>query len=114
QRRSRPRVVVDPVAGIEVIEGGLPGSSVSDTAVTQSIAQVEPSVGESPAPESIESIAAKIDPTQAVDLDIGAPVILEERVNWFGDRVQAAANDAGETVEQSTATAKMLEVASAS
>ena len=115
-RPSQPRRLVDPVAGIEVVEGQLARapSRSSDKPASRERPQVEP-ISSRAAVLARDALTFDIGPTDSVDLDVGAPVTMEERVDWFGDRADAAAAAkpaaSAETVEDA-ATARMPDLLS--
>jgi hypothetical protein len=96
-QKTRPARPADPSAGIDVVEGRLARTS-SQVALTPDYAAISP-VG-----------LVNVDPNEPVDLDVGAPVVIEERADWFADRVEAVA-----TAEESAATVRMpdLDIAAA-
>lgn len=111
-RSSPPRRLVDPLAGLDVVEGQLARSDASpDPAstsrqradATREAARVAPA-------EEQDSFALAIGPTDSVDIDVGTPVTPDERVDWFGDRSDAVAATVatGEALD-ATATARMPE-----
>jgi hypothetical protein len=109
---SRPRRSIDPVAGMEVVEGRLPSASSDDNTASISGSKSKP-VADSAAvlPAGLDDLAVTLGPTDSVDLDVGAPVMMSEGVDWFADRADAAAiSDAAagdETIEENVATALM-------
>jgi hypothetical protein len=112
--KSAPRRPV-PTAGIEVIEGRLDravGDRTASMPSSEAVAAADPVAASL---HGASELAATVNPTDPVDLDVGVPVVLEERVNWFAERSDAAAtNDAvvaDDTVEQNTATVRMSEPA---
>ncbi len=116
-RPSQPRRLVDPVAGIEVVEGQLARapSRSSDKPASWARPQVEPINSRAAVSATPDALTFDIGPTDSVDLDVGAPVTMEERVDWFGDRVDAAAAAkpaaTSETVDDA-ATARMPDLLS--
>jgi hypothetical protein len=86
QRVSRPRRLVDPVAGIDVVEGHLPDEPTSSP--TPAAAARTKTAPLTPTPADFSLDIGSVD---SVDLDVGAPLVAEERVDWFGDRAAAAA-----------------------
>jgi hypothetical protein len=98
-------------AGIEVVEGRLDRGTPNDA--SSSVRRVEVAAAAVPAaalPNVAEEVALSVNPGDPVDLDVGVPVVLEERVNWFAHGTDSASNDAAigdDTVEQDTATARM-------
>lgn len=111
-QKSLPRRPVDAVAGIEVVEGRLARAPSDNKAASMGSAQVEP-VANSDAVflADLNDLALPIGPIDSVDLDVGAPVVMNERVDWFAGRADAAAIDAGavgdEAIEENAATARM-------
>jgi hypothetical protein len=88
-RRSEPRRLVDPVAGIEVVEGQLaraPSSAQTIAPNFERTATVDSRAGMAAAPRPL---VINIGPTDSVDLDVGLP-LKEERVDWFGERAATA------------------------
>jgi hypothetical protein len=83
-QKSQPRQPVDPVAGIDVVEGRLPRTPPSNS-------DVERGTDDGAIAPSLDDVALAIGATDTVDLDVGAPVVMSERVAWFADRVDAAA-----------------------
>jgi hypothetical protein len=103
-RTSGPRRIVDPLAGYEVVQGQLgsarapaehkpapPSRATAPINVRAPVARVEASGVHS----LLETEAVK-----SVDLDVGAPAMVHERVDWFADR---AAADAAAPTESSAA-----------
>jgi hypothetical protein len=86
---SHPQQLVDPVAGIDVVEGQLATTHVKRIAVS-GVSAVTPT--------DLEDLATAIGPVDSVDLDIGAPT---------ADEPVAA------TIEEDVATALMPEVETA-
>ena len=91
--KSLPRQLVDPIAGIDVVEARLPSAPSDGQTASIGRATVEP-VKDSGAvvPADLDDIAVHIGPIDAVDLDVGAPVVMNERVDWFAHRADAESN----------------------
>jgi hypothetical protein len=113
---SIARRPVDPVAGIDVVEGPLapaPAKLRADATPSPKLAQPETDSAAG-VPDDLRDLAATIGPTDAVDLDVGAPVVMNERVAWFADRVDTAKADeppvGDEALEENAATARMPNV----
>jgi hypothetical protein len=113
-RASQPRRLIDPVAGIDVVEGSLteaPSSPREALAPPNRAAAVaargRTAVAAQPDPRALD-----IGPTDSVDLDVGVPVMVDERIDWFGDRAVAttAAPAVGDATIEDAATARMPEV----
>ncbi len=109
-QRPRPRRQVELAAGIDVVESRMPDAP-SDRVLAPPHGPVAQLDDESP-PE-LDGIPLAIGPNDPVDLDVGAPVVIEEGIDWFKDRPPAAAsNDAAasdETIEEA-ATVRMPEI----
>lgn len=116
-RISPPRRLVDPVAGFDVVEGQLTDATSDATGPVAAKKHAEAPLA--PAYSTVaaqpESLAIEIGPVDSVDLDVGAPVIVDERLDWFADApatagapAVAAASDA--TIEE-TATAEISDLA---
>jgi phage tail protein X len=106
-KKSSPRRLVDPVAGIDVVEGPLAHHKTGSI----SSAKVEP-VADSGVvmPDDFSDLALAIGTTDSVDLDVGAPVMMDERIDWFADRADGSASNAtvgDETIEENAATIRM-------
>jgi hypothetical protein len=114
-RASQPRRLVDPVAGIDVVEGQLteaPSRSSEMVAAPNRTAAAAARF-RAAVPARPDSLALSIGPTDAVDLDVGVPVMVDERIDWFGDRAGAAATAAPAVAEatiEDAATARMPEM----
>jgi hypothetical protein len=111
-KTSRPRRSIDPVAGMEVVEGRLARASPDDETASISSSKGEPAAYSAAVlPAGLDDLAVTVGPTDSVDLDVGAPVMMNEGVDWFADRADAAAiGDAAagdETIEENVATALM-------
>lgn len=80
-RPSPPRQLVDPVAGFDVVEGDLPRT-----------------------PSQSPGLPLDIAATGSVDLDVGAPITGDARVDWFADpagpTAPAGAAAADPTIEE--------------
>jgi hypothetical protein len=112
QKESRPRRPVDPLAGIDVVEGRLARTPSHDKAVFTGSTELDPATDSGAGlPVGLRDLALTMGPTDSVDLDVGAPVVMSERADWFADRAVAAAIDAAavgdETIEENAATARM-------
>jgi hypothetical protein len=107
----QPRRLADPVAGIDVVEGRLVRASSNHKPASTNSSKAGPVADPGAAlPAGLDNLALSIGPTDSVDLDVGVPVMMNERVDWFAERPDPAANDAaagGETVEEHAATARM-------
>jgi hypothetical protein len=108
---SRARRLVDPVAGIDVVEGRLPHAPADDKAASMRSAKAEPATGSGSAvPAGLDNPAPAVVPTESVDLDVGAPGVMSEGIDWFADRADASAIDdaavGDETIEEDTITAR--------
>jgi hypothetical protein len=86
---SLPRRPVDPVAGIDVVEGRPARAPSDDETASMSGADVTDSGAVVPA--GLNDLALTIGPTDSVDLDVGVPVVMNERVDGFADRANASA-----------------------
>jgi phage tail protein X len=110
--RSRPasplRPRVELSSGIEVIE-----DRGADPSLLAQPPRVVAAAGDSAGGAPTLELPLAVGPTDYVDLDIGTPVTMKERVAWFEDRVDAAASDdaavADETIEENAATVRMPE-----
>jgi hypothetical protein len=100
---------VDPIGGIEVIEAGPTRSASADEASNS--ANAESSGSGVAVTIDLDDLAMAIGPTDSVDVDVGAPVVLEERVDWFAKGTDAAVVDEADSGKQATeenaATARM-------
>jgi hypothetical protein len=112
-RASQPRRLIDPVAGIDVVEGPLTEAHSRSSEMTAAPNRTPAAAARFRAavPARPDSLALNIGPTDAVDLDVGMPVMVDERLDWFGDRAAAAATAAAPAVAEATienaATARM-------
>jgi hypothetical protein len=102
----RPRVEIS--SGIEVIE-----DRGADPSLLAQPPRAVAAAGDSDGGAPTLELPLAVGPTDYVDLDIGTPVTMKERVAWFEDRVDAAASDdaavADETIEENAATVRMPE-----
>jgi hypothetical protein len=106
-QKPRARQPLDPRAGIDVVEARLPRAPADDKpASTRRKPPTDPAL-----PAGLDARSLNIGPTDSVDLDVGVPVVMNERVDWFADRSNAPANDVAaagdETIEENAATARM-------
>ncbi|HUQ53561.1 MAG TPA: hypothetical protein VM692_15145 [Gammaproteobacteria bacterium] len=86
----------EPVAadvGIKVFEARLPHTPTANTAATRGAVRATASGLTAELPSPTVELDLPIDVTGAVDIDVGVPVVMEERIDWFGQRA-APANDA--------------------
>jgi hypothetical protein len=96
--RQRP---VDPVAGIEVVESTLARAPApAKAAPSPSTVSVEPLDDGAVVPTGVDDLPLTFGPTDSVDIDVGAPVVLQERVDWFANRADAAAAAAVANTEE--------------
>ncbi len=98
RRAAHPRRLVDPVAGIDVVEEQLPRAPSSSTAPSTppSRTGAAPHAAPAVAAES-HAFALDIGPTDTVDIDVGVPFVADPRVQSVGDSaVQAALADAAD------------------
>jgi hypothetical protein len=107
-QEQRPRRLVEPMAGIEVIEGAPARASANDTTASTRGEGVE-AVSSTVLPADLENLAVTFSPTDAVDLNVGAAVVMNERVDWFAARAVAPVVDAASdaTIEENDTTARM-------
>jgi hypothetical protein len=123
--KPRPRKLVDPVAGFDVVEGSLdheptvpvPAVTLGAKAAPVPATTLGAKVAGVPAPGAL-IINLDIDPNDTVDLDVGAPVLMGEGIDWFGDRVENVSAEpttvvGDEPIEENAATAVMQDFASA-
>jgi phage tail protein X len=107
-RKPQPRRALDPAAGIEVVE-----SRADRTLELESASGAAAKTAATPdavAPSAAKNFEVHVNPADPVDLDVGVPVTIEERVNWFPSHAPPATNDAAvadATAEQDTVTARM-------
>jgi hypothetical protein len=111
---SRARRPIDPVAGMDVVEGRLERAPSNEKAASLGSAKVDsvPAAG-TPLPADLGKVALAVGPTDPVDLDVGAPVIMSEGVDWFADRDAPASSAVAvgdETIEENTVTAQIPEL----
>jgi hypothetical protein len=75
---AQPRRLVDPVAGFDVVEGPLtdiPAGSIATTA------EAAPATARPAGAAQCDPLAIELGPVDSVDLDVGAPIIVGERVD---------------------------------
>ncbi len=111
-QKSLPRRPVDPLAGIDVVESRLASAPSDDKTASMGSSKAAPVKDSGTVlPAGLNDLAVTIGPTDSVDLDVGAPVMMSERLDWFADRTGASANDdatAGdETIEERTVTVQL-------
>ena len=88
-RPSQPRRLVDPHAGIEVVEGQLARAPSSAKTVAPAAAPTARVAAPPPVATPPRPLVISIGPTDPVDLDVGLPVMVDERIDWFGERADA-------------------------
>jgi pilus assembly protein FimV len=90
RRAAPPRRLVDPLAGFDVVEGRLPPAPAPAPATAAAASRprpvARPAVGETAAASEAAAVALGVGLTDPVDIDVGSPVTLDERVDWFADR----------------------------
>ena len=110
-RAVRPRQFVDPIAGFDVVEGESPRTPTVniENVASPKRAATSAVAARATAPAESAAHALNIGPTDSVDLDVGTPIV-DPRVDWFGDRADAAtvAIPAAAATMENAATAKML------
>jgi hypothetical protein len=103
-QKSRPGRTLDTVAGITVVESRPPHEPSDDKRASISGSKVDPAA-------DLDDLALTIGPTDSVDLDVGTPIVMNERVDWFAERADAAASDAAAvgdpTIEENAATTRL-------
>lgn len=114
-RTSLPRPPIELVAGIEVVERRPADAPMDDETASMRSAKVEPMADSGAvSPPNLNDLALTIGPTDSVDLDVGTPLVADERVDWSVDATGTAAiNDAAvgdETVEEDAATVRMPDI----
>jgi len=110
-RSSHPRRLVDPIAGFDVVEAELPRARTTDKAPRNvKAASVTPAT--TPAAQ-LDEATLNIGPVDSVDLDVGSPIVDDERVEVFPDdrdtALTAAPAIAASSIEQA-ATVRMPEI----
>ena len=107
---------VDPVAGIDVVESRLPRASRGASTAIRSSMIAPVASADATAPASPDD-AMPTGPIESVDLDVGAPVVMNERVDWFAARANALArNDdvvSDQSLDENAATTQMPDLAAA-
>jgi hypothetical protein len=108
-RKAAPRTPVSFVGGIEVVESPAAPATRDDTATIPSTALGSANASRQAASSPTVELEPPIDPTGPVDIDVGVPVVMEERVDWFADRATAVNHTVvgSETVEENAATARV-------
>jgi hypothetical protein len=109
-----PQRPLDPVAGIEVVETALTRAPTFAKATPPpSSVSVEPLDDGAVVPTGVGDLPLTFGPTDSVDIDVGAPVVLQERVDWFANRADAAAaadiENTKEIREEDAATLRMAD-----
>jgi Tfp pilus assembly protein FimV len=109
---TRPRQPLAPVGGIDVVEGRPAPASSGDKTASIARPRVAPAASSDPIfLTDLNEVALTIGPTDSVDLDVGAPIVMNEGVDWFAERASAAAVAAAgvdaATTEEGAATVRM-------
>jgi phage tail protein X len=73
-RAAQPRRLIDPVAGIDVVEGQLTEAPSRSTEVLAAPNRTEAAAAPVTVARPHDSLALSIGPTDAVDLDVGVPI----------------------------------------
>jgi hypothetical protein len=115
-QKARARRPADPLAGMDVVEGRLVRTPSSDKTASIGGLTVEPAADSGGiSPTGLDDLALTLGPTDSVDLDIGAPVVINERIDWFAARADSSAIEEAtvddDTIEETAATARMPDVA---
>jgi hypothetical protein len=105
-RTAQPRRLVDPAAGIDVVEGRLGRTQTSETMAPQHAAAATLVDSRAPAPDVTLAIGA----ADTVDLDVGIPVETDERTAGLDDRTATAVTvgtSAGDDTLENSRTTRM-------
>lgn len=104
RRAAPPRRLEDPLAGIDVVEGPPAAPPVQPASATPPHAPAAAlAVAAVAATDETAALAIGVGLTDPVDLDVGSPATLDERVDWFAERKRTAATAAA-TPDEDTAT----------
>jgi len=111
-RSSHPRRLVDPTAGFDVVEAELPRARTRDEAPRNHDKAAFVTPATTPAAQ-LDAATLNIGPVSSVDLDVGMPVVDDERVDMFPDHRDTAPTAAlpitASSIEQA-ATVQMREL----
>lgn len=114
RRAAPPRRLVDPLAGIDVVEGQLPLAPAVAGVAAGTASRPEPvappAVAQAEATQKAAALAPGVGLTDPVDIDVGSPVTFDDRIDWFEDRDHTVAVPVAKAAaDDETATVRMAE-----
>lgn len=105
-RQENQRRTLAPAPGIEVVESSASSSVVAKLAVASNA----PAAVAQDIATTTREAALAADPADTIDLDVGVPVMLEERVAWFNEGNDASARTDSTMIDENAATARMPDI----